>query len=78
MPRRILEGTELGVKPKRSNASVIVTGEEKGLLGSRYFARNPTIPEKGIVADINTDMFLPLYPLETFDGLWFGGIDTRR
>lgn len=55
---------ELGVKPKRSIAFVIVTGEEKGLLGSRYFATNPTMPAKSIVADLNTDMFLPLYPLE--------------
>jgi hypothetical protein len=49
---------------KRSILFLIVTGEEKGLLGSRYFAGNPTVPAKGIVADINTDMFLPLYPLK--------------
>ncbi len=43
---------------------MVVTGEEKGLLGSRYFATHPTVPERSIVADINTDMFLPLYPLK--------------
>jgi len=43
---------------------VVVTGEEKGLLGSRYYAANPTVPAHSIVADINTDMFLPLYPLK--------------
>jgi Zn-dependent M28 family amino/carboxypeptidase len=42
---------------------VAVTAEEKGLLGSRYFARHPTVPRGAIVANINMDMFLPLYPL---------------
>jgi Zn-dependent M28 family amino/carboxypeptidase len=41
-----------------------VTGEEKGLQGSRYFAAHPTVNEKNIVADINLDMFLPLHSLE--------------
>jgi Zn-dependent M28 family amino/carboxypeptidase len=40
-----------------------VTAEEKGLLGSRYFALNPTVPREGIVANINMDMFLPLFPM---------------
>jgi Zn-dependent M28 family amino/carboxypeptidase len=55
---------ETQVKTKRSIVFVIVTGEEKGLLGSRYFNVNPTVPIKSIVADVNTDMFLPLYPLK--------------
>jgi Zn-dependent M28 family amino/carboxypeptidase len=33
-------------------------------MGSQYFAKHPTVPQKSIVADINTDMFLPLYPLK--------------
>jgi len=49
---------------RRSILFLIVTGEEKGLLGSKYFAGNPTVPAHSIVADINTDMFLPLYPLK--------------
>lgn len=49
-------------KTERSILFVAVTGEEKGLLGSKYFAMNPTVPVKSIVADINADMFLPLYP----------------
>ena len=49
---------------RRSILFLAVTGEEKGLLGSHYFAANPTVPAKAIVADINTDMFLPLYPLK--------------
>src|SRR5262249_39439665 len=51
-------------KPKRSILFVAVTGEEKGLQGSRYFASNPTVPRRNIVADINIDMFLPLFPLK--------------
>lgn len=50
-------------KPKRSVLLVAVTAEEKGLLGSRYYARHPTVPRASIVANINMDMFLPLYPL---------------
>jgi Zn-dependent M28 family amino/carboxypeptidase len=53
----------VAAKPRRSVLFVAVTAEEKGLLGSRYFARNPTVPRSAIVADINMDMFLPLYPL---------------
>jgi Zn-dependent M28 family amino/carboxypeptidase len=55
---------EANVKTKRSVLFVVVTGEEKGLLGSRYFSLNPTVPARSMVADINTDMFLPLYPLK--------------
>ena len=50
--------------PKRSVLFVFVTAEEKGLLGSRYYAVHPTVPVKSMVADINTDMFLPIYPLK--------------
>lgn len=43
---------------------VAVTGEEKGLLGSDYFAEHPTVaPGGALVADLNTDMFLPINPL---------------
>jgi Zn-dependent M28 family amino/carboxypeptidase len=52
------------LKPKRSVLFVFVTGEEKGLLGSHYFAVHPTVPVKAMVADINTDMFLPIIPLK--------------
>ena len=49
---------------KRSLLLVWVTGEEKGLLGSKYFAEHPTVAAKSMVADINTDMFLPIVPLK--------------
>jgi Zn-dependent M28 family amino/carboxypeptidase len=55
---------ESGAKLRRSVLFVAVTGEEKGLLGSRFFANFPTVDPKSMVADINTDMFLPLYPMK--------------
>ena len=48
---------------KRTLAFVAVTAEEKGLLGSRFFAAHPSFKRGTIVADLNTDMFLPLVPL---------------
>jgi Zn-dependent M28 family amino/carboxypeptidase len=51
-------------RPKRSILFVIFTGEEKGLLGSRYFAGRPTVPETAIVADLNLDMFMPIFALK--------------
>jgi Zn-dependent M28 family amino/carboxypeptidase len=50
--------------PARSIVFIAVTGEEKGELGSRYFAAHPTVPRSAIVANVNTDMFLPLFPLK--------------
>src|SRR5260370_4975759 len=55
---------ESGARPKRSILFLAVTGEEKGLLGSRYFAEHPTVDAKSIVADLNMDMFLPLFALK--------------
>ncbi len=52
-----------GQRPRRSLLFLALCGEEKGLLGSRYFAGHPTVPQSALVADLNMDMFLPLYPL---------------
>ena len=43
-------------RPKRSLIFLTVSGEEKGLWGSRYFSEHPAVPIKDIVADINMDM----------------------
>ena len=51
-------------KLRRSILFLWVTAEEKGLLGSRYFAAHPTVPLESIVADVNVDMFLPILPLK--------------
>jgi hypothetical protein len=44
------------VKPKRSILFVWHTAEEKGLLGSKWFTDNPTVPRGQIVAQLNMDM----------------------
>jgi hypothetical protein len=54
---------ESGARPKRSILFLSVTGEEKGLLGSQFFAAHPTVSGR-LVADLNMDMFLPLFPLK--------------
>jgi Zn-dependent M28 family amino/carboxypeptidase len=53
-----------GRRPARSLLFVWVTAEEKGLLGSRWFARHPTVPAESLVANVNVDMFLPIVPLK--------------
>lgn len=50
-------------RPKRSIVILIVTAEEPGLLGSAYFVRNPTVPRHNLVANLNFDTLLPLWPL---------------
>ncbi len=51
------------VKPKRSILFTVVCAEEKGLLGARYFAKKPTVRKESLVADLNFDMALPIFPL---------------
>ncbi len=45
-----------GARPKRSVLIVWHVGEERGLLGSRFFADYPTVPLDRIVAQLNIDM----------------------
>lgn len=46
----------LETKPRRSVLFVAVSGEEKGLLGSRWFVENPPVPLDSVVANVNVDM----------------------
>jgi Zn-dependent M28 family amino/carboxypeptidase len=68
--------------PRRSVLFVVVTGEEKGLLGSRYFAAHPTVDASRMIADLNIDMFLPLYPMRLLTVYGLGesdlGVDVRK
>ena len=59
-----------GEPPRRSILFVAVTGEEKGLVGSEYFAMNPTVPVGSLVSAVNLDMPLLLY--EFADVIAFG------
>jgi Zn-dependent M28 family amino/carboxypeptidase len=52
-----------GPRPKRSILFLALTGEEKGEQGSEYFVHFPPVPARQIVADVNMDMFLMIYPV---------------
>jgi len=49
---------------KRSVVFAAFTGEEKGLLGARWFVDHPTVAKASLVANINLDQLRPLFPLE--------------
>jgi len=51
--------TQLPKVPKRTIIFLAVTGEEKGLLGSKYYATNPLYPLKNTLANINMDGLNP-------------------
>ncbi len=53
-----------GKPPRRSVMFLAVTGEEKGLVGSDYFSKHPTVPINRIVADVNLDMPILSYRFE--------------
>ncbi|HYM81017.1 MAG TPA: M28 family metallopeptidase [Candidatus Limnocylindria bacterium] len=57
-------------RPRRSILFLAVTGEERGLLGSEYFAAHPPMPIGNIAANLNLDMFLMLFPMR--DVIAFG------
>jgi hypothetical protein len=45
-----------GNRPRRSILFMTVTGEEKGLLGSQYYAENPIFPLEKTMVNLNIDM----------------------
>jgi Zn-dependent M28 family amino/carboxypeptidase len=58
-------------RPRRSVLFAALTGEEEGLLGAEYLAHSPPVQIADIVANLNMDMFLTLYPIR--DIVAFGG-----
>lgn len=56
----------LPAPPKRSMAFVLVSGEEKGLLGAQHFARGASLPKEAMVANINADMVSMNWPDSIF------------
>lgn len=50
------KAVKAGKGPKRSVLFLHVTGEEKGLLGSKYYVENPIFPIANTVCDLNIDM----------------------
>ena len=51
-----MEAVEDGYRPKRTILFLNVTGEEKGLVGSRYYNENPVFPLEQTVTNLNIDM----------------------
>jgi hypothetical protein len=56
---------EKKIRLKRSLIFAVFTGEEKGLLGSRYFTQHLTTPRDEVVANVNLDQVRPLFPLKS-------------
>lgn len=54
--RAFAEAKKQGVGPKRTVVCMLVSGEEKGLLGSRYYTEFPLFPLDKTIVDINIDM----------------------
>jgi Zn-dependent M28 family amino/carboxypeptidase len=52
----LAEAKAAGISPRRSVLIMPVSGEEKGLLGSEYYAQNPVFPLDKTIANINIDM----------------------
>ncbi len=51
-----MDAAKMGKGPRRSVLFLWVSGEEKGLLGSEYYANHPIFPLENTIADINVDM----------------------
>ncbi len=56
--------TRIGQPLRRGVLVLFVTAEERGLLGSEWFARHPTVPLQDVVADIDVDGAYPISPLK--------------
>ncbi len=57
--------SKLTVAPRRSIVFLATTAEESGLLGSDYFVNNPAVPDASIVANVNVDLPMFLFPMNT-------------
>jgi len=54
--RKIKEAVDSGIQLKRSIVFAAFSGEEKGLLGSKFFVESKTLPIEKIKANLNIDM----------------------
>lgn len=50
------EAKKAGQGPRRSVLIMLVSGEEKGLLGSKYYVQNPIFPLENTIVNVNVDM----------------------
>lgn len=51
-----IEAKKKGDGPRRSVLTMLVTGEEKGLLGSKFYVEKPVFPLDKTIVNINVDM----------------------
>ncbi len=56
LAQAFVEAKQQGEGPRRSVLFMLVSGEEKGLLGSEYYAENPLFPLENTIANVNIDM----------------------
>lgn len=56
LAQAFVEAAKMGKGPRRSVLFLLVSGEEKGLLGSEYYASHPVFPLENTIADVNVDM----------------------
>jgi hypothetical protein len=56
MAQAFMQAKKEGKGPRRSMLFMTVAGEEKGLLGSDYYTRNPVFPLESTVVNLNIDM----------------------
>ncbi|HZX41125.1 MAG TPA: M28 family peptidase [Myxococcaceae bacterium] len=54
--------TRLPQRPRRGVLFALVSGEEEGLLGSEWFVEHPPVRREALVADVNADSGLPVFP----------------
>ena len=54
--RIFAEARQAGAGPRRSVLFLLVSGEEKGLLGSQYYVEHPVFPLENTIANVNVDM----------------------
>lgn len=69
--------TNLSNKPKRSILFLAVTAEEKGLLGSKYYAENPLYPLNKTLANINMDVLNAYGPTEDVVVIGYGNSELE-
>jgi Peptidase family M28 len=75
--RAFAEAKRKGVGPKRTVVCMLVSGEEKGLLGSKFYTEFPIFPLEQTIVDINIDMIGRIDPLHT-DGNYLYVIGADR
>lgn len=73
----IARAMKTGPAPKRSVAFLLVTLEESGLLGSRYYAENPLYPLKDTVAAINMDAMHVIGPTRDMTVIGYGNSELE-